>query len=70
MGAARARPTGVIRWHRQQHTAVPRHLVVELAFELAPPLVENSAVQARVLAHHLAVLFSSFFRKPEHITYL
>jgi hypothetical protein len=70
MAAARARLTGVVRRHGQQHPAVPRHLVVELPPELAPTLVQNGAIQAGLLAHHLAVLFAVALGRSGHVPYL
>lgn len=70
MAAARARPAGVVRRHRQQHAAVPGHLVGKLPSELAPPLVENGAVQARLLRYFRARLFYRALGRARHIAHL
>src|SRR5487761_1057327 len=47
MPARRALPAGVVRWHEDEETAIPRQLVFELAAKLEPPLIEDRAIQAR-----------------------
>ena len=46
MAAARAGATRVVRRHRNEPSAAPRHLVVQLAAELGPSLVQDRRVQA------------------------
>ena len=70
MGAGRACLAGMVRRNGQQHAAVPNYLIRQLASELAPAMVENCAVQARFLFHHLAVLFAVAFGRAGHVAYL
>jgi len=70
VAAGRARLAGVIRRHSQQHAAVPCDLVAKLATKLTPSLIENGAVQTRLLADFLARLFDRAFRRLGHVPYL
>ena len=70
MVASRARLASVVRWYSQQHTAVPLHLIRQLSPEFTPPLIENGAVQAGLLLHHLAWLFAVALGRLGHVPYL
>ena len=70
MPAARTRPARVLRRHGDEMSAVPRQLVVQLAAELGPALIEDGLVQAGLLPDLLAVLFGIAFAGLGHIPYL
>lgn len=70
MAASRTCLAGVVRRHGQQHTAVPSHLIRQLTSEFTPPLIENGAVQAGLLLHHLAWLFAVALGRLGHVPYL
>ena len=55
--ALRTSSAGVLRRHEDQRTAVPRQLVVQLAAELEPTLIENGLVQAGLGPNVLARIF-------------
>ncbi len=57
MAAARAGAAGVSRRHRNEVAAVPPELIVQLAAELEPALIEDSLVQAGFGSNILARLF-------------
>ena len=70
MPTARTGSAGVVRRHGNQMPTTPRQLVVQLAAEFAPALVEDGAIQAGLLADLLAVLFNIAFAGFGHIPYL
>ena len=67
MPTARTRSAGVVRRHGNQIPTAPRQLVVQLAAEFAPTLVEDGAIQAGLLFHLLAVGFGVAFAGFGHI---
>ena len=67
MAAARAGPAGVVRRYSNDKSAVPSRFVLQLSPEFAPALIVNSAVQARLLFHPLAVLFAIALGRLGHI---
>ncbi len=70
MTTARACPTGVFRWNRDQVAAIPCQLVIELATELEPALIENGLVQARLGPNLLPRLLGAACRRLGHVPYL
>ena len=54
----------------QQHAASPSDLMCQLTSELAPPLVQNGAVQAGFLRYLFPGLFAIAFGRPRHVAYL
>ena len=61
LAAARTSLTGVMGRNAQQNAAVPSHFVHQLPSELAPALIEDGAVQTRLLTDPFAVLFAIAF---------
>ena len=59
MPTRRTGSAGVVRRYGNQMPAAPRQLVVQLAAEFAPALVEDGAIQAGILFDLLAVLFDA-----------
>ena len=54
----------------QQHAASPSNLICQLTSELAPPLVENRAVQAGFLRYLFSGPFAIAFGRPGHVAHL
>lgn len=67
MLTARTRPAGVPRRHGDEVSAVPPQLVVQLAAEREPALVEDGLVQARLRPNVLARCFGAACRRLGHI---
>lgn len=70
MAAARTRPARVPWRHGNQPTAFPRQLVVQLATELEPTLVEDGLVQAGLGPNILARPLGCACRRLGHVPYL
>ncbi len=70
MAAGRTRPTGVVRRYGNEPSSVPRQLVVQLAAELKPALIEDGFVQARLGLNVLAGPLDIAGRRPGHILHL
>ena len=67
MAATRASLAGVVRRHCNKQPARPSHFVFQLPPEFAPPLIEDGAIQTRLLPDPLAVLFAVAFARPGHV---
>lgn len=69
-------PTGwtglarMMRWHGQQHPAVPRQFIVQLPTEFAPSLVEDGSVQTGLGPYVLSGSFDRACRGRGHIPHL
>src|SRR5690554_8203828 len=61
---------GVVRWHNDQMRPAPGQLVVELAPELVPALVEDRAVEAGFLPDVAAWLLDTASGRARHVAYL
>ena len=70
MPAARTRPARVLRRHGDEMSAVPRQLVVQLAAELGPALVEDGLVQAGLGPNISAWTFGCACRRLGHVPHL
>ena len=57
MAALRTSPARILRRYDDQFTAIPRQLVLQLAAELEPTLIEDGSVQAGLGAHMFAWSF-------------
>jgi len=70
MPAGRTRPAGVGQRYGHKQAAVPRQLVVQLAAELEPAMVEDAFVQARFGLHVFTRLLGAACRRPGHVPHL
>ena len=60
----------MVRRYGKQHTALPRHFVLQLAPELAPALVENRTIQPSLLFDLSAGLLAIAPGRPGQVAYL
>src|SRR5690606_23889540 len=70
MPAGRARPARVLRRHGDEVAASPRQLVIQLAAELEPALVEDGFVQAGLGLNVSSRRIYCACRRPGHVPYL
>jgi hypothetical protein len=68
--AVGTRAARVVWRHRDQHCTIPVHLVLQLAPELGPALVENGFVQARFGPNMLTCLLRVACCRAGHIAHL
>lgn len=67
MAADRTRSACVVRWPGEQFAAIPRQLVLRLAVELEPTLIEDCLVQAGFGPHLLSGLLNATLSRPGHV---
>ena len=70
MAAARTGAARVLRRHGSKPATLPCQLVVQLAAELEPALIEDSLVQTGLGPNVSSRLFSCACRRPGHIAHL
>ncbi len=70
MAALGAGAAGIVRWHDDQVRPAPGQLVVELAPERVPALVENRAVETGLLTNVAAGLLDTASGRARHVAYL
>ncbi len=63
----RASLAGVVRRHCNKQPASPSHFVFQLPPEFSPPLIEDGAIQIRLLLDPLAVLFAIALGRLGHV---
>ena len=68
MAADRAFSAGIGRWHRHQPSAFPGGFVVQLAAKLAPALIQDCFVQARLGRHIFTWIVQRAAGRTTHIT--
>src|SRR3984957_8129653 len=68
--AGRTGPARVLWWHGYQHSAIPAQLVLQLATELEPTLIQNGFVQTGLGSNMLARFLSVAFARSGHILHL
>lgn len=67
VAATGASLASVVRRHCNKQPASPSHFVFQLAAKLAPPLIEDGAIQPRLLLDPFAVLFTIALGRLGHI---
>src|SRR5690625_790567 len=70
MGTARTGASGIVWRHGDEITAIPRQLVIQLAAELEPALIEDGLVQAGLGPNVFSRLFDAACCRLGHIPYL
>ena len=70
MVALRTSPARILRRYEDQLTPVPRQLVLQLAAELEPPLIEDGFVQSGLGPDILTRSFNGTGRRPGHVSHL
>ena len=70
MVALRTSPARILRRHEDQLTPVPGQLVLQLATELEPTLIEDGSVQAGLGPNILTRSFDRTGRRPAHVSHL